>query len=52
LLVDASKFGQVKSAFFATVDQFDSIITSQPMPEAVRQIADAGGRLIVADASR
>jgi DeoR family transcriptional regulator, deoxyribose operon repressor len=52
LLVDASKFGQVKSAFFATVDQFDSIITSQPMPEAVRQIADAGGRLVVADASR
>ena len=27
LLVDASKFGQVKPAFFARVDEFDQIIT-------------------------
>jgi DeoR family deoxyribose operon repressor len=50
LLVDASKLGQVKSAFFANVDQFDSIITSPPTPEVAREIADLGGHLVIASA--
>ena len=48
LLVDASKLGQVKSAFFANVDQFDSIITSPPPPEVACEMADLGARLVIA----
>jgi DeoR family transcriptional regulator, deoxyribose operon repressor len=48
LLVDASKLGQVKSVFFAGVEQFDSIITSTPAPEILREMADLGPRLVVA----
>lgn len=48
LLVDASKLGQVKSAFFANVDQFNSIITSPPTPEAAREMAALEGRLVIA----
>ncbi|WP_158812984.1 DeoR/GlpR family DNA-binding transcription regulator [Methylocapsa sp. S129] len=50
LLVDASKFGQVKSAYFANVDQFDSIITSPPTPDVMAELADLGGRLVIAGA--
>jgi DeoR family transcriptional regulator, deoxyribose operon repressor len=49
LLVDASKLGQVKSVFFAKVDQFDSIITSPPTPEISASVADLGARLVIAD---
>jgi DeoR family transcriptional regulator, deoxyribose operon repressor len=48
LLVDASKLGQVKSAFFANVDQFDSIITSPTTPEFAREFADLGSPLVIA----
>jgi DeoR family deoxyribose operon repressor len=48
LLVDASKLGKVKSAHFATLDQFDSVITSTPSPEILREFADMGDRLVVA----
>lgn len=50
LLVDASKLGQVKSAYFASVDQFDSIITSPPTPDVAREFGDLGGRLVIAAA--
>ncbi len=48
LLVDASKLGQVKSAFFASVDQFDSIITSPLTPDVAREFGDLSGRLVIA----
>ena len=50
LLVDASKLGQVKPAFFASLDQFDSIITSPPPPDIAREFAGLGGRLVIAGA--
>jgi DeoR family transcriptional regulator, deoxyribose operon repressor len=51
LLVDSSKLGQVRSAFFAAVDQFDSIIISPPPPAiAPRYLAEFGRRLVVAKA--
>lgn len=33
LLVDASKFGQVRPAFFARLDEFDQIITDDALPQ-------------------
>jgi DeoR family deoxyribose operon repressor len=48
LLVDASKLGQVKSAYFARIDEFDSIIASPPALEVARGFGDLGGRLVVA----
>ena len=33
LLVDASKFGQVRPAFFAKLDEFDQIITDDALPQ-------------------
>lgn len=48
LLVDASKLGQVKSAYFARIDEFNSIITSPLAPQVAREFSDLGGRLVVA----
>jgi DeoR family deoxyribose operon repressor len=48
LLVDASKLGQVKSAHFASLDRFDSIVTSAPSPEMMRQFAGLDERLVIA----
>ena len=48
LIVDASKLGQVKSAYFARIDEFDSIITSPPTAELAQEFGDLGGRLVVA----
>jgi DeoR family deoxyribose operon repressor len=51
LLVDASKLGQVKSAYFADIDQFDSIIISPPPPAIARRyLAEFGKRLVVSKA--
>jgi DeoR family transcriptional regulator, deoxyribose operon repressor len=49
LVVDASKLGQVKSAHFADIDQFDSIITSPPPPEIARELTQLGAKLVVAE---
>jgi DeoR family deoxyribose operon repressor len=51
LLVDASKFGQVKSAFFAGLDEFDSIIASPPPAAVGLELGDLGGRLAIAAAA-
>jgi DeoR family deoxyribose operon repressor len=48
LLVDASKLGQVKPAYFASLDQFDSIIASAPPPEVAREFAEIGAKLTIA----
>jgi DeoR family deoxyribose operon repressor len=50
LLVDASKLGQVKTAWFASIEQFDSIVTSSPASEILGESPDLGGRLVVVDA--
>ena len=51
LLVDASKLGQVKSAYFAGVTQFDSIVTSPPPSQIAEELTAMGARLVVAAAS-
>ena len=51
LLVDASKFGQVKPAFFARVDEFDQIITDDGVTPDVAGHKPLAGRLTVASAS-
>jgi DeoR family transcriptional regulator, deoxyribose operon repressor len=52
LLVDASKLGQVKPAHFARLDQFDSIVASAASVEVLREFAEVGDKLIIADARR
>jgi DeoR family transcriptional regulator, deoxyribose operon repressor len=52
LLIDATKLGQVKPAYFATIDQFDSIVTSPPPLEMAHELKDYGGRLVVAREER
>jgi len=50
LLVDASKFGQVKSAYFAGVDEFVSIIASPPAAGVAEELVAKGARLVVVGA--
>jgi DeoR family transcriptional regulator, deoxyribose operon repressor len=52
LLVDASKLGQVKSAHFALLDQFDSIVASAASEAVLREFAEAGAKLVIAEPSR
>ena len=52
LLVDSSKFGQVRPAPFARIDQFDSIITSPSAGDAPPDLGDFGGRLVIVGAER
>jgi DeoR family transcriptional regulator, deoxyribose operon repressor len=50
LVVDASKFGQVKPAFFAPLTAFDAIVTDQEDPQGLFSQAASGTRLLVAGA--
>jgi DeoR family deoxyribose operon repressor len=52
LLVDASKLGQVKAAYFASVDAFDSIVTSPATPAAMEEMGVLGERLITVSTER
>lgn len=51
LVVDASKFGQVKPAFFARVEEFDGIITDSEIPQDFAINPALASRLIVSAAS-
>ena len=48
LVVDASKFGQVKPAFFARLEEFDAIVTDSPDPTGSLARAKLQRRLVVA----
>ena len=49
LVTDSSKFGAVRSAFFAELSDFDEIVTDSGIPDEYRKIvADLGISLIVA----
>ncbi len=50
LVVDSSKFGQVKPAFFAEVDAFDGIVTDTAIAHEFATDSALMKRLIVADA--
>ncbi|MGQ4880660.1 DeoR/GlpR family DNA-binding transcription regulator [Billgrantia sp. LNSP4103-1] len=45
LVVDASKIGQVRPAYFARLDDFDVMITDGPMPHSTKS---GGPRIVVA----
>ncbi len=48
LLVDASKFGQVKPAFFAGIEEFDRIVTDDGVAADIAADPALAGRLLVA----
>ena len=48
LVVDSSKFGQVKPAFFADIDAFDGIVTDAAIARTFSKQAALKSRLIVA----
>ena len=48
LVVDSSKFGQVKPAFFAAVDAFDGIVTDTYIARTFSKQAGLKARLIIA----
>ena len=49
LLADSSKFGTIRSAHFAELPEFDTIVTDEGIPQEYREaIADLGIRLILA----
>jgi DeoR family deoxyribose operon repressor len=50
LLVDSSKFGQVKPAFFAQVEAFDGIVTDDGIAPEFASEPDLKRRLIIANA--
>ncbi len=43
LLVDSSKFGQIRSVHFADLEEFDEIITDNGIPEEYREIINSLG---------
>ncbi len=49
LVVDSSKFGQVKPAFFATVEEFDGIVTDAAIAREFAGDSALADRLIVAN---
>jgi DeoR family transcriptional regulator, deoxyribose operon repressor len=49
LVVDASKFGLVKPAYFAALDDFDSIITSPVPKEALSGFEGTSARIVIAE---
>lgn len=51
LIVDSSKFGHVKPAFFARVDEFDKIVTDAAIAQEFAAESALLGRLIVASAA-
>ena len=51
LVVDSSKFGQVKPAFFAQIDEFDGIVTDAAIAQEFAADAALTSRLIVANAA-
>ena len=49
LLVDSSKFGQVKPAFFARIEEFDGIVTDALIAREFAAASEVTTRLIVAN---
>ncbi len=49
LVVDSSKFGQVKPAFFAASDDFDTVVTDKGIDARYRAASLLSGRLLIAD---
>ncbi len=50
LLVDSSKFGQIKSVYFADLNEFDEIITDKGIPDKYREIIiSLGIKLTIAE---
>ena len=46
LLVDSSKFGLIRSDYFADLDEFDEIITDKGIPDEYRKIIQSLGIIL------